>query len=73
MDACKLVITPLNMGARLSKNQGSSLVEKEVIMVNIPYRKVISSLMYWMVGMRPNIATTIGIVTQFFNNLRHAH
>jgi hypothetical protein len=63
MDACKLATTPLDMGARLSKNQGSSSTKKEVTMVNIPHRRAISSLMYWMDGMRPYIATTIGIVT----------
>jgi hypothetical protein len=56
MDACKLATTPLDMGARLSKNQGSSSIEKKVTMVNIPYQRAISSLMYWMDGTRPYIA-----------------
>ncbi len=42
-------------------------------MVNIPYRRVVSSLMYWMVGTRLDITTTIGIITYFFNNPEHGN
>jgi len=68
MATCKSSTTPLDVGAKLSKGQSPSPMEEHE-MENVPYKVAISSLMYCMVGIRLNLAVTIGVV-QFFNNLR---
>jgi hypothetical protein len=61
MDACKPITTPLDPGARFSKSRSpSSAEEKHSIQEGCR--------MYCMVGTRLNIAATIGIVAQSFNN-----
>jgi hypothetical protein len=72
MDACKPITTPLDLGARLSKSQSLSSI-KERKMASIPYKKVVNSVMYYMVNTRPNIVAILGIIVQFFNNLRLLH
>jgi hypothetical protein len=42
-------------------------------MASIPYKKVVNSVMYYMVNTRPNIVAILGIIVQFFNNLRLLH
>ncbi len=41
-------------------------------MANVPYSRVVGSLIYCMVGIRPNVTIVMGVVIQFFNNLRLA-
>jgi ATP-binding cassette subfamily B (MDR/TAP) protein 1 len=73
MDAYNPVATPLEAGAKLSKKQSPSLEKEESEMANIPYRRAVGSLMYCMVGTRPNIATAVGVVARYLNNPRLAH
>jgi hypothetical protein len=68
MDAYNPVATPLEAGAKLSEKQNPSSEKEEFKMVNIPYKEAVGSFMYCMVGTRPDIAATVGVVAQFFNN-----
>lgn len=73
MDAYNPVATPLEASAKLSKKQSPSPEKEESEMANIPYRRAVGSFMYCMVGTRLDIAATVGVVAQFFNNPRLAH
>ncbi len=73
MDACNIVATPLEIGAKLSQKQSPSLEKEEYEMANIPYNRVVDSPIYCMVGIRPNVITIVRIVAQFLNNPRLAH
>jgi hypothetical protein len=42
-------------------------------MASVPYKRAISSVMYYMVSTRPNIVAIVGIIIQFFNNLGLSH
>lgn len=59
-DNCNLVFTPAEPGIKLS-SVGQSTKENIVF----PYRQAIGSLMYLMVGTRPDIAYIVGILSRF--------
>jgi hypothetical protein len=42
-------------------------------MVNVPYKRVVSNIMYCMVSTRPDIHAVVEIIAQFFNNLGLSH
>ena len=68
MADCKLVTTPMGSQFKLK-----SLDEKEreieaVHIEDIPYASAVGSLMYAMVGSRPDIAHAVGLVSQFMGN-----
>jgi hypothetical protein len=69
MDAYNPIATLLEIGVKFSKKQSPSSTKEEFEMVNMPYRRVVGSLMYCMVVTRLDVATTMGIVAQFFSNL----
>lgn len=73
MSDCKEVSTPLGTQFRLK-----SLDEKETLieapfMANVPYASAVGSLMYAMVGSRPDIAHAVGVVSRFMGNPSRAH
>ena len=57
----------------LSKSQSPTKLKDIAKMRNIPYRKAVGSLMYIVMGTRPNIAFAISTVAQFLDNLGWAH
>src|SRR5262249_22721243 len=60
MADAKPVATPLDANAKLNK------ATPEDTIVNITlYRKIVGSLMYLMLGTRPDLAATISIISQF--------
>ena len=59
MDTCKPVHTPMDANAQLQKADGGAPVTDE------PYRQAIGSLMYLMVGTRPDLAFSVGKLSQF--------
>ncbi len=63
IDACKPIITLLNLGAKLSKNQSSSLAKEELEMVNVPYKRIVNNIMYGMVNTRLDIHAIVEIIT----------
>lgn len=54
MDSTKPLSTPLATHFKLSKNQSPNTDEERAYMAKVPYVTAIGSLMYAMVGMRPN-------------------
>ena len=42
-------------------------------MDNVPYRAAVGSLMYLMAATRPNLAATVGCVSQYMQNLGRVH
>lgn len=59
---CKPVTTPMQKGA------ASMLREEEVEALNFPYRQVVGSLMYLMVGSRPDLAFSVGFLSRTLEN-----
>ena len=73
MDQCNSVTTPIDIGHRLNSGQAPQSKEEEVSMVSIPYRQAVGSLMYVMVGTRPDIAVAVGAVAQHMQQPGEAH
>ena len=42
-------------------------------MSKVPYASTVGSLMYAMVGTRPNISHEMGVVSRYMNNARKEH
>ncbi|GMF42168.1 unnamed protein product [Phytophthora fragariaefolia] len=62
------IATPAERNVKLSvRSQPSSEVEKDA-MKNIPYREAVGSIMYLMVGTRPDMAFYVREVSQFLAN-----
>jgi hypothetical protein len=70
---CKPIGTPLDANAKLSKNMSPTSVEEEEEMKNVPYQSAIGSLMYAMLGTRPDIAYAVGAVSQYSSNPGRSH
>lgn len=57
MAGCKTVATPMEVGLELVKNKDP--------VVNEPYREAVGSLMYLMVGTRPDLAFAVGKLSRY--------
>lgn len=68
MEDCKAVSTPMDPGVKLSKDMSPQTDEEIQEMANIPYQKAIGSIMYLMTGTRPDLAYSVGVVSQFMAN-----
>jgi hypothetical protein len=71
MSDCKPVKTPLDVGVRLSadrKPADDGTDQDRHDMATVPYRSAVGSLMYLMVGTRPDIAAAVGAVGRFASN-----
>ncbi len=66
MGDCKPISSPLNPKETLKE---SVLTEK----VNFPYREAVGSLMYLMVGTRPDLASAVGLVSRYLENPNSEH
>ena len=64
---------PMHSGATLSNDQSPTTPKDLKKMWNIPYQRVIGSLMYTPTSMRPDIAFPVSILSQFMRNPGHAH
>jgi hypothetical protein len=73
MQDCKGTSIPLDANSKLSKSQEArSPLEKES-MASIPYRQAIGSIMYAMVGTRPDLSVAVGKLSQFMQNPGQEH
>ena len=61
----KPISTPMDPNGRLTSAQSPSTTEEFAVMQNIPYHKAIGSLMYAMLGTRPDICFAIQTVSRF--------
>src|SRR5665213_3374868 len=65
---CKPVTTPLESSIQLKSAEISQSPVDQTL-----FRQMIRSLMYLMIGMRPDIATAVSIISQFASNLTTLH
>ena len=69
----KPVSIPMDTNIRLTTSQSPSTTVEIAEMCDIPYHKVVSSLMYVALGTRPDIAFAIQTVSRFSINPGPAH
>ena len=67
------VTTPLDPGAKLSKDQAPQNDEERQQMKNIPYSQLIGALMYLAIATRPDIAYAVGVLVRFSSNPGSVH
>jgi hypothetical protein len=68
MHNAKLISTPLANHFKLTKEMCPKTQEDIQYMYRVPYSSTIGSLMYAMVGTRPDIAHAVGVVSMYMNN-----
>jgi len=69
----KPVTTPMEPGVQLSSDQGPSTPNQLLKMRGIPYAEAAGSILWPAVVSRPDIAFTIGVLSQFIQNPGPAH
>lgn len=70
---CNLVTTPMDPGARLSKDLCLKSAEEQEEMRTVPYMNAVGALMYLAVRTRPDIAFAVGKLAQFNSNPGRGH
>ncbi|CAL9238501.1 unnamed protein product [Arabidopsis halleri] len=65
MDDCKAVVSPINSAMKLRSFTQEELIREEPLMSSIPYASAVGSLMYAMIGSRPDLAYAICLVNRF--------
>ena len=73
MQNAKPVKTPLAAHFKLSSEHSPKTEEERNDMKSVPYASAIGSLMYAMVGTRPDIAHAVGVVSRFMANPGREH
>jgi hypothetical protein len=73
MEDATQVVNPLQTGVKLSVRDCPMTTEEQREMSGVPYRSVVGSLQYLVGCTRPDLATTIGILSRFLNNPGKAH
>lgn len=69
----KPVQTPMGCHFKLSSTKEEDRAEKESEMRHIPYSSAVGSIMYAMVGSRPDIAHAVGLVSRFMSSPNTEH
>jgi len=65
MAECKPIATPLEVGLQLAESEKSD--------ESLPYREAVGSLMYLMVGTRPDLAFAVGKLSRFVSGYGKEH
>lgn len=73
MTDCKAVTTPMGFQFRLKSLDEDENEKEKKFMVDVPYASAVGSLMYAMVGTRPDIAHAVGVVSRFMGNSGREH
>ena len=73
MSKVKVVYFPLACHFKLNSEQYPTSEKDKVDMRRVPYVSAVGSLMYAIVGTRPDIAHSVGVVSRFFSNLGKEH
>ena len=71
MGECKPVSTPTE--GKLSNDMSPATAEERERMADIPYQNAVGSLMYAMLGTRPDIAFAVGAISWYSSNPGEAH
>ncbi|KAE9332538.1 Retrovirus-related Pol polyprotein from transposon TNT 1-94 [Phytophthora rubi] len=67
------VATPTAAGKKLTKQQAPATEEATAKMLKKPFRQAVGSLMYQMIGSRPDMAFAIQDTSRFLSNYGEAH
>lgn len=73
MEKAKPVKTPIGIHFKLKSATDKELKEQSEAMSKVPYANVMGSVMYMMIGTRPDIAYAVGMVTRFMGNPIREH
>lgn len=68
MDKSKLVKTSIGIHFKLKSATDKELRKQSEAMKHVPYANVVGSVMYMMLGTRPDIAYVVGKVSRFMGN-----
>jgi hypothetical protein len=68
MHDCKPIGTPLDVNSKLVKLSDEEVKQYEREMNGVPYKQAVGSLMYAMIGTRPDLAYPQSVVSQFMAN-----
>ncbi|GJQ99145.1 retrovirus-related pol polyprotein from transposon TNT 1-94 [Tanacetum coccineum] len=66
MEDCNPVVTPMELGTKLSKFEGGEPVDAD------KYRSLVGSLRY-LTSTRPDLSYSVGVVSRFMENPKYAH
>src|SRR5579871_4790349 len=73
IENCRPISTPMDTNKKLSKVMYPKTPEEIEEIKNIPYQSAVRSLIYLILGTRPDIAFAIGVLSQFNNNYGKEH
>ncbi|KAK9933329.1 hypothetical protein M0R45_020529 [Rubus argutus] len=73
MQGCNSGETPISKGDRLHKGQCPKNVLEAKSMNNVPYARLVGSLMYAQICTRPDISFAVNMLSRFQSNAGHAH
>ena len=73
MDDAKPLSIPINPGHNLTKSHSPIDPNDIKDMRRVPYREAVGSLMYAVVGTRPDIAYAVSYLAQFMSNPGRMH
>jgi hypothetical protein len=73
MEECKPIGTPLDVNSKLLKLTKEEFQGVQEEMQGIPYKTAVGSLMYAMVGTRPDLAFLVSMVSQFMSRAGPSH
>jgi transposase InsO family protein len=72
MSECKGIATPLDL-VKLTKDMSPKTPDEVAAMAHVPYQSAIGSLMYLMLGTRPDLAAAVGILSKFASSPGQQH
>lgn len=73
MEESKPVSTPMGSHFKLSSTKAEMRSELQEFMESVPYSSAVGSLMYSMIGTRPDIAYGVGLVSRFMSAPSQEH
>jgi hypothetical protein len=68
MENCKFIATPLETNSKLCKLPTTRTYKEIEAMKEVPYRKLVNSLMYVMVAIGLDLSNAINVVNQFMQD-----
>ena len=73
MDQCNPVVTPMGEHFKLRLSTDEEARIQSETMREIPYQSAVGSLMYSMIGTRPDLAFSVGLVCRFMSKPLKQH
>ena len=73
MEDCRAVVTPSYSQFKHKSLTPEELVVETRLMSSVPYASAVGSLMYGMIGTRPDLAYAVGLVSRFMENPGRCH